>query len=54
MGVIDEGAIRERYGVMQGLLNGRWAAAEAVSHGRGGIAALARATAISESTVRRG
>jgi len=56
--VIDEGAIRERYGLMRGLLNERsrrrWAAAEARSHGRGGIAAVARATGISESTVRRG
>jgi hypothetical protein len=32
----------------------RWAAAEARSHGRGGIAAVVRATGISESTVRRG
>jgi Rhodopirellula transposase DDE domain len=56
--VIDEGAIRERYGLMQELLNERsrrrWAAAEARSHGRGGIAAVARATGISEGTVRRG
>jgi transposase len=56
--VIDEGAIRERYGLMKGLFNERsrrrWAAAEARSHGRGGIAAVARATGISESTVRRG
>jgi hypothetical protein len=43
---------------MQGLLNERsrrrWAAAEARSHGRGGIAAVVRATGISEGTVRRG
>jgi Rhodopirellula transposase DDE domain len=56
--VIDEDAIRERYGLMEGLLNERsrrrWAAAEARSHGRGGIAAVARATGISEGTVRRG
>ena len=32
----------------------RWAAAEARSHGRGGIAAVVRATPVSESTVRRG
>src|SRR3954469_7209580 len=32
----------------------RWAAAEARSAGRGGIAAVVRATGISESTVRRG
>jgi Rhodopirellula transposase DDE domain len=56
--VIDEAAIRERYGLMKGLLNERsrrrWAAAEARSHGRGGIAAVARAMGISEGTVRRG
>jgi hypothetical protein len=56
--VIDEAAIRERYGLMKGVLNERsrrrWAAAEARSHGRGGVAAVARATGISESTVRRG
>ena len=43
---------------MRGLLDERsrrrWAAAEARSHGRGGIAAVARATGISEGTVRRG
>ncbi len=43
---------------MERLLNERsrrrWAAAEARSHGRGGIAAVARATGISEGTVRRG
>jgi predicted ArsR family transcriptional regulator len=56
--VIDETPIGERYGLMEGLLNERsrrrWAAAEARSHGRGGIAAVARATGISEGTVRRG
>jgi hypothetical protein len=56
--VIDESAIRERYGLMKGLLNERsrrrWAAAEARSHGRGGIAAVGRAMGISEGTVRRG
>jgi predicted ArsR family transcriptional regulator len=43
---------------MRGLLNERsrrrWAAAAARSAGRGGIAAVVRATGISESTVRRG
>jgi predicted ArsR family transcriptional regulator len=56
--VIDETPIGERYGLMEGLLNERsrrrWAAAEARSHGRGGIAAVARATGLSEGTVRRG
>ena len=56
--MIDESGIRERYGLMREVLNERsrrrWAAAEARSHGRGGIAAVVRATGISESTVRRG
>lgn len=43
---------------MRGLLNERsrrrWAAAEARSHGRGGIAAVARVTGLSEATVSRG
>jgi transposase len=56
--VIDEDAIRERFGLMKGLLNERsrrrWVAAEARSHGRGGIAAVARATRVSEGTIRRG
>ena len=56
--MIDENAIRERYGLMSELLNERskrrWAAAEARSHGRGGVAAVARATGMSETTVRRG
>jgi hypothetical protein len=56
--VVDESAIAERYRVMRGLLNERsrrrWAAAEARSAGPGGIAAVVRATDISESTVRRG
>jgi hypothetical protein len=58
--VVDEDAIGERYRVLsaQGVLDERarrlWAAAEARSAGRGGIAAVVRATGISESTVRRG
>jgi transposase len=58
--VIDEAAIEERFRLLrdQGLLDERgrrlWAAAEARSHGRGGIAAVVRATGISESTVTRG
>jgi hypothetical protein len=43
---------------MRGLLNERsrrrWAAAEARAAGQGGIAAVVRATDVSESTVRRG
>ena len=56
--MVDESAIRERWLVVEGALDERgrrlWAAAEAGSHGRGGIAAVVRATGISESTVRRG
>jgi Rhodopirellula transposase DDE domain len=58
--VVDEGAIAERYRLLsaQGVLDERgrrlWAAAEARSAGRGGIAAVVRATGISESTVLRG
>jgi transposase len=58
--VIDERAIAERYRLLsaQGALDERgrrlWAAAEARSAGRGGIAAVVRATGISESTVLRG
>ncbi len=44
--------------MMEGALDERgrrrWAAAEARSHGRGGIAAVVRSTPVSESTVRRG
>jgi len=58
MAEIDESAIAERWRLMEGALDERgrrrWAAAEARSHGRGGIAAVVRATAVSESTVRRG
>jgi transposase len=58
--VIDEAAISERYRLLNdgGVLDERrrrlWAAAEACSHGRGGIAAVARATGLNEETVRRG
>ncbi len=56
--MVDESGIRERWLVVEGALDERgrrlWAAAEAGSHGRGGIAAVVRATGISESTVRRG
>jgi len=58
--VVDERAISERYRLLnaQGALDERtrrlWAAAEARSAGRGGLAAVVRATGISESTVLRG
>ncbi len=58
MAGIDEQAIAERWRMMEGTLDERarrrFAAAEARSYGRGGIAAVVRATPISESTVRRG
>ena len=58
MAGIDERAIAERWRLMTGALDERgrrrWAAAEARSHGRGGIAAVVRATPVSVSTVRRG
>ena len=54
----DEDAIGERFRALAGELDERrrrlWAAAEARSCGRGGIAAVARATGISESTIRKG
>jgi transposase len=56
--VIDERAIGERFRAMAGSLDERqrrlWAAAEARSHGWGGIAAVARASGISENTIRKG
>jgi transposase len=56
--VIDEHAIGERYRALAPELDERrrrlWAAAEARSHGRGGIAAVARATGIDQETIRRG
>ena len=56
--MVDEGPIRERWLVVRDALDERgrrmWAAAEARSHGRGGMAAVVRATGISAETVRRG
>ena len=56
--MVDERPIRQRWLVVRDELDERgrrmWAAAEARSHGRGGIAAVVRATGISEATVRRG
>jgi transposase len=56
--MVDESAIRERWLLVRDALDERgrriWAAAEACSHGRGGIAAVVRATGISDATVRRG
>jgi transposase len=56
--VIDEVVIGEKYRLLAGGLDERgmrrWAAAEALSLGRGGTAAVARATGIAETTIRRG
>jgi hypothetical protein len=56
--MVDERPIRERWLIVRDELDERgrrmWAAAEARTHGRGGIAAVVRATGISEATVRRG
>jgi transposase len=56
--VIDEEAIGERFRALAGVLDERrrrlWAAAEARACGYGGIAAVARATGMSEGTIRRG
>jgi hypothetical protein len=58
--VVDEVGIAERFRLLRemGLLDERsqrlWAAIEARAAGRGGIAAVVRATGVSEPTVRRG
>ena len=56
--MVDEGAIGEKFRLLAGELDERglrlWAAAEATAWGRGGTAAVARATGIAESTIRRG
>ena len=56
--MIDEAAIGDRFRALAGELNERqrrlWAAAEARSHGRGGIEATARATGIHQDTIRKG
>ena len=56
--MINEQAIGERYRALAGELDERrrrlWAAAEARVCGRGGIAAVARATGISVGTIKRG
>src|SRR3990170_3308360 len=56
--MIDEEAIGERYRALAGELDERrrrlWAAAEARSHGYGGLAAVVRATGMAENTVRAG
>jgi transposase len=56
--VIDEAAIRARYGAVALLVDERarrlFAGTEALAIGRGGVSAVARATGLARSTVRRG
>ena len=56
--MIDELAIGERYRALAGEFDERrrrlWAAAEARSHGRGGVTAVARATGMSPTTIHKG
>jgi hypothetical protein len=56
--VIDESAIRLRYQVLAPVLDEqgrrRFAAAEAMAAGPGGVSAVMRATGIARSTIRRG
>ena len=53
--LVDESGMRERWLIVRDELDERgrrmWAAAEARSHGWGGIAAVLRATGVSENTV---
>ncbi|MCA1681453.1 MAG: ISAzo13 family transposase, partial [Actinobacteria bacterium] len=55
---MDEDAIRSRFQMLAGEFDERrrrlWAAAEARSAGRGGVAAVARATGLGVETIRRG
>jgi transposase len=57
-GMVDEEKIAERFAALGPELNERqrriWAAAEALSHGHGGIAAVARVAGISRDTIERG
>jgi hypothetical protein len=56
--VIDESAIRLRFEVLAPVLDEqgrrRFAAAEAMAAGPGGVSAVMRATGIARSTIRRG
>ncbi|MCA1681512.1 MAG: ISAzo13 family transposase, partial [Actinobacteria bacterium] len=55
---MDEDAIRSRFQMLAGEFDERrrrlWAAAEARSAGRGGVAAVSRATGLGVETIRRG
>jgi transposase len=50
--------VAEKYGNLSSMMNEklkrRWAACEAMSQGRGGISAVAHATGISRTTIRKG
>jgi hypothetical protein len=56
-GVIDESAIRQRFSALDPVLDERgrrrFGAAEALTAGRGGIAAVSRATGLARSTIGR-
>ena len=56
--MIDESAIRQRFGALAPVLDERgrrrFAAAEAISAGHGGVVAVMRATGIARSTIGRG
>jgi len=56
--VVDEAAVTERFQLLAGRLDERglrlWAAVQASAFGWGGTAAVARATGIAASTIRRG
>ncbi len=56
--MIDEGSIRKRYAAVASLLDERArrlvAGAEALTIGRGGVSAVARATGLARTTVQRG
>ena len=56
--MIEDATITEKFQLLAGQLDERrrrlWAAAEARAAGRGGVAAVARATGISQETIRRG
>src|SRR5215217_6632258 len=56
--MIDEAAIRQRFDALAPVLDERgrrrFAAAEALAAGRGGIAAVSRATGLARSTIGRG
>ena len=56
--MVDEVAIGEKFRALAGELNERqrrlWAASEARAAGRGGLAATARATGLSQETIRKG